>query len=96
MPKDLPRLLDVEELASKLRVSKTSVLRLASSGQIPSMKIGGKRMFAEHDVWVYLQGLRRKSLADAKERNHRLSTQADDSQLPLNAPDGAVDNTATH
>ena len=83
MTKELPTLLGVDEVATKLGISESSVLRLASSGQIPSMKIGGKRKFAHHDIWVYLQSLRRKSANEAKERANRLAAKVSIGQLEL-------------
>lgn len=96
MTKELPTLLGVEEVASKLGVSESSVLRLARSGQLASMKVGGRRKFAHHDVWVYLQGLRRKSLQEAQERNQAAAAKSVASQLELAAPTDAVVNPATH
>lgn len=87
MPKDLPTLLDVAQIAEKLSVSKSSVLRLMGTGQIRSLKIGGKRFAAVHDVWVYLQQARRQS---EQEVQLRMQEKAARAQLAANASGGAT------
>jgi excisionase family DNA binding protein len=86
--KELPKILSSKQLAEKLGVSVSSVQRLALSGQIASLKIGGQRKFAEHDVWVYLQRLRKEAQAAADKRLAELNNTVpapppDDRQLPL-------------
>lgn len=85
MPKDLPTLLDVGQIAAKLSISKSSVLRLMNTGQLRSLKMGGKRFAAMHDIWVYLQQARRQS---EQEVQLRLQEKAAKAQLAANASNG--------
>ena len=43
------------EVASVLRVSYSTVVRLALSGELKSYKVGSRRMFKEEDVSEYLE-----------------------------------------
>lgn len=88
--KELPTLRSSAWVAEKLGVSIASVQRLALSGQIASMKVGGKVKFADHDVWTYLQQQRKISEQLAAKRlaassNTVPAPAPDDRQLPLDA-----------
>jgi excisionase family DNA binding protein len=86
--RELPNLRSSKWVAEKLGVSVASVQRLALSGQIASLKVGGQRKFAEHDVWVYLTQLRKEAERLATLRNAALQNTVpapppDTRQLPL-------------
>jgi len=51
----LPTFLTVDELAAVLRCQPEKVYRLASSGELPSYKVEGRRLFAEADVLHWLE-----------------------------------------
>lgn len=52
------RLLTVEEVAARLRVSKTTVYRLVERRRIPFFKYGNAVRIAEADVRAYLRAHR--------------------------------------
>ena len=55
-------LLSLEEVASKLRVHRTTVSRYAHSGELRCVPIGRRLMFDEDDVQLFIIG--RKQLFD--------------------------------
>lgn len=57
-PTESPRLLTVEEVALRLRVSKTTVYRLIERRRIPFFKYPGAVRIAEADVRAYLRAHR--------------------------------------
>lgn len=61
-----PVLLHVAEVAKILRCSTSSVHRLCTDAELPSLKIGQKRMIARSDLWAYLRRLRTQSLQPAQ------------------------------
>ena len=83
-PRELPKLLSVQEVAKAFSCSPGTVLRLCKSGQLPSLKIGGRRKVAHHDAWVYLQQLRRQSSQGTPSQRAAL---AKDAQTPPSAPE---------
>jgi excisionase family DNA binding protein len=50
-------ILTVQEVAKILRVHRTTVIRLARSGQLKSYMIGSRRVFKEDDVWLFFDNL---------------------------------------
>ncbi len=44
------RVLDFEETRDRLSIGRTSLFRLIDSGEIPSFKLGRRRLFLEEDV----------------------------------------------
>ncbi len=58
--KPLKPLLNLEEVASKLRVHRTTVSRYAYSGELPCVPIGSRLMFDEDDVAHFIN--KRKQL----------------------------------
>lgn len=66
--KPLPKLMTLQEVADALGVSTSTVRRLikpdpaTGKPQLPSIAIGTTPKVAHHDVWVYLQQQRQKSL----------------------------------
>jgi excisionase family DNA binding protein len=44
------RLLDADETASSLHITKATLYKLVKDGQVPARKIGGKWMFTRHDI----------------------------------------------
>ncbi len=57
-PKSWPKMMEVDDVAKVLDVSSTAVRRLIASGKLKSLKIGGARKVAEHDLWVFLKQAR--------------------------------------
>lgn len=51
-------LLRVPQVAKRLGISEASVWRLASSGELKSLKIGRARRVAPEDIAAYIAGLR--------------------------------------
>jgi excisionase family DNA binding protein len=51
----LPTFLTVDELAAVLRCQPEKIYRLAASGELPSYKIEGRRLFAVADVVKWLE-----------------------------------------
>ncbi len=48
----LPSLLTANEVVDLLRVSRRTLTRLVSEGKLPSIKVGGRRMFRHDDIAV--------------------------------------------
>lgn len=46
-------IMTVAEVAKFLRVHRSTVSRLAKSGELPSHKIGNRRLFKASDVWEF-------------------------------------------
>jgi excisionase family DNA binding protein len=51
----LPTLITVDELAVVLRCQPEKVYRLAASGELPSYKVEGRRLFNESEVARWLE-----------------------------------------
>lgn len=51
-------LLDVQEVARRLNLSRTTVRRLAAKGEIPGLRIGGSWRFEELALEAWLWSLR--------------------------------------
>ena len=52
-----PRLLNADEVAENLGISKSSVQRLIKTGQITSLKIGSSRRVSEQSLTNYITKL---------------------------------------
>lgn len=50
-----PKILTIQEVAEILRVHRSTVSRLASSGELISYRIRGRRMFKATDVWSFFE-----------------------------------------
>ena len=51
----LPTFLTADELAAILRCQPEKVYRLAASGELPSYKIEGRRLFDENEIVCWLR-----------------------------------------
>jgi excisionase family DNA binding protein len=49
------KILTVEEVAALLRIHRSTVTRLAKSGEIKSSLIGNRRLFKDVDVWSFFE-----------------------------------------
>ena len=54
----LPTFLTADELAAVLRCKPEKVYRLAASGELPSYKVEGRRLFEQGEVARWLEGRR--------------------------------------
>jgi excisionase family DNA binding protein len=50
--------LTADELAAVLRCKPEKVYRLAASGELPSYKVEGRRLFEQDEVALWLEGRR--------------------------------------
>jgi len=57
-----PVLLHVAEVAQTLRCSPSTVHRLCEMGELPSLKVGPRRLIAKSDFWAFLRRVRAQSL----------------------------------
>jgi excisionase family DNA binding protein len=48
-----PRILNAKEVADLLRVDRSTITRLALSGELKSHLVGRRRLFKESDVWLF-------------------------------------------
>ncbi len=56
MPDHKPdRILTIQEVADILRVHRSTVSRLAISGELKSHMIGNRRLFKESEVWEFFE-----------------------------------------
>jgi len=53
------RLIGVKEVAKKLGVSRSTVYALFKNGELPFVKIGGRRLTEEADVDAYIEKLKK-------------------------------------
>ena len=58
MASTLPTFLTADELASVLRCKPEKVYRLAASGELPSYKVEGRRLFEQGEVARWLESRR--------------------------------------
>ena len=54
-PKDRIDVLTVAEVAELLRVHRSTISRLAKSGELKSYRIGNRRLFKSDDVWKFFE-----------------------------------------
>jgi excisionase family DNA binding protein len=52
---DLIKILTVQEVADLLRIHRSTVTRLAKSGEIKSYKLGNRRLFKDVDVLAFFE-----------------------------------------
>ena len=64
----LPTFLTVDELAAVLRCQPEKVYRLAASGELPSYKVEGRRLFNQAEVIRWLESCHVGSNLDANGR----------------------------
>jgi len=55
----MENILTIEDVARKLRISKSTVYKYAEADKIPSFKIGSCRRFFESEIERYLELLRK-------------------------------------
>lgn len=53
----MEKLLTIPEVAEILRLSKPSVYRLMASGQLKSVKVGGRTLFKESELERFIDNL---------------------------------------
>jgi len=56
----MDKLFTIAEVAALLRISKPSLYRLLSSGEIKSVKLGGRTLFKESEVERFINSLESK------------------------------------
>jgi excisionase family DNA binding protein len=62
------KILTVQEVASILRVHRSTVSRYAMSGELRSYVLGSRRLFKECDVWVFFENqVARECVTSGKE-----------------------------
>ena len=61
------RILTIKEVATILRVHRTTVSRLAISGELRSYIIGNRRLFKEKDVWSFFENQVAQGCVSGKE-----------------------------
>ena len=54
---ELIKILTVQEVADLLRIHRSTVTRLAKSGEIKSYKLGNRRLFKNVDVLAFFENL---------------------------------------
>jgi excisionase family DNA binding protein len=66
---DLPDrpILTINEVAGLLRVHRSTITRLALSGELKSHLIGNRRLFKSEDVWVFFENRVAREYASGKE-----------------------------
>ena len=62
----MEKLYTIGEVAESLRVSKPSIYRLMSSGQLKSIKIGGRTLFKESEIERFIDSLGQANTAKKK------------------------------
>ena len=55
--KQLLKILTVQEVADLLRIHRSTVTRLAKSGEIKSYRLGSRRLFKNEDVLEFFENL---------------------------------------
>lgn len=61
------RILTIKEVAQELRVHRSTVSRLAISGDLKSYLIGNRRLFKESDVWTFFENQVAQEYVSGKE-----------------------------
>jgi excisionase family DNA binding protein len=59
--------LTINEVADLLRVHRSTITRLALSGELKSHLIGNRRLFKSEDVWVFFENRVAREYASGKE-----------------------------
>lgn len=52
---DSPQIMTTAEVATFLRVHRTTVARYAKSGELKSYKLRGRRLYKREDVWAFFE-----------------------------------------
>jgi excisionase family DNA binding protein len=60
-------ILTINEVAGLLRVHRSTITRLALSGELKSHLIGNRRLFKSEDVWVFFENRVAREYASGKE-----------------------------
>jgi excisionase family DNA binding protein len=60
-------ILTINEVADLLRVHRSTITRLALSGELKSHLIGNRRLFKSEDVWVFFENRVAREYASGKE-----------------------------
>jgi excisionase family DNA binding protein len=60
-------ILTINEVADLLRVHRSTITRLALSGELKSHLIGNRRLFKSQDVWVFFENRVAREYASGKE-----------------------------
>jgi excisionase family DNA binding protein len=61
------KILTIQEVAETLRIHRSTVSRLAKSGELKSYLIGKRRLFKETDVWAFFENQRERGYAFVEE-----------------------------
>lgn len=61
-------ILTISEVADLLRVHRSTITRLALSGELKSHLIGTRRLFKSEDVWVFFENRVAREYASEKEK----------------------------
>lgn len=65
-PAPLPKLAyRVEEAAELISLGRTKVVALVSTGELPSIKVGGRRLIPRQDLQAFINRLREDAMGDA-------------------------------
>lgn len=56
----------VEDVADLLSVGRSKVVQLVSTGELPSVKLGGRRLVTRRDLDEFVEGLRTASISEAR------------------------------
>jgi excisionase family DNA binding protein len=62
----MSNVLTVNDLAGKLRMSKSAIYKMAENGKIPSIKIGTCRRFIEEQISEYLLSCQNNTSGNSK------------------------------
>lgn len=60
-------ILTINEVADLLRVHRSTITRLARSGDLKSHLVGNRRLFKREDVWVFFENQVAREYASGKE-----------------------------
>ena len=55
----------IEEVAALLSLGRTKTVAMVSSGEIPSIKVGGRRLIPRQDLVEFVDRARAEALAEA-------------------------------
>jgi excisionase family DNA binding protein len=61
------KILTVQEVADILRVHRSTVSRIAQSGELKSYRVGNRRLFKIDDVWSFFENQVAREYASGKE-----------------------------
>lgn len=55
----------VDDVAVLISVGRTKVVAMVSSGEIPSIKVGGRRLIPRQDLYEFVDRLRAQAIEEA-------------------------------